>query len=130
MRPYLVQDVRAPDQSLVEHTAPTVLGQVILPQVAQEIATMMENVTHSQQGTAFATAGPDVTTINIAGKTGTAQNGTNNTGLDDAVFSCFAQADSANPQIAVGVIVNHGGFGAAAAAPIALKIIQAYLGRN
>ncbi len=130
MRPYLVQQVRAPDQSVVETTLPTVLGQVVSPQVAREVATMMESVTHNPAGTAFATAGPDVTSINIAGKTGTAQNGPNNDGLDDAVFTCFAQADSAHPQIAVGVIVNHGGYGAAAAAPIALKIIQAYLGRQ
>ena len=50
----------------------------------------------------------------------------NNSHLDDAVFTCFAPA--ANPRIAVGVIVKGGGFGADAAAPIALKIIQAYLG--
>ena len=53
--------------------------------------------------------------MEIAGKTGTAQNGINNTGLDDAVFTCFAPAS--NPQIAVGVIVKGGGFGADAAAP-------------
>jgi penicillin-binding protein 2 len=64
--------------------------------------------------------------VEIAGKTGTAQNGVNNTGLDDAVFTCFAPAS--NPAIAVGVIVKGGGFGADAAAPIAVKIIQAYLG--
>jgi hypothetical protein len=45
---------------------------------------------------------------------------------DDAVFTCFAP--TGNPTIAVGVIVKGGGFGADAAAPIALKIIQAYLG--
>ena len=56
--------------------------------------------------------------MEIAGKTGTAQNGINNTGLDDAVFTCFAPAG--NPQIAVGVIVKGGGFGADAAAPIAV----------
>jgi cell division protein FtsI/penicillin-binding protein 2 len=49
----------------------------------------------------------------------------NNTGLDDAVFTCFAPVS--NPQIAVGVIVKGGGLGADASAPIAVKIIQAYL---
>jgi len=42
------------------------------------------------------------------------------------VFTCYAPAN--NPQIAVGVIVKGGGFGADAAAPIAVKIIEAYLG--
>jgi penicillin-binding protein 2 len=63
--------------------------------------------------------------VEIAGKTGTAQNGVNNTGLNDAVFTCFAPAS--NPTIAVGVIVKGGGFGADAAAPIAVAVIRAYL---
>jgi cell division protein FtsI/penicillin-binding protein 2 len=62
----------------------------------------------------------------VAGKTGTAQNGINNTGLNDAVFTCFAPAG--NPKIAVGVMVKGGGFGADAAAPIAVAVIKAYLG--
>jgi cell division protein FtsI/penicillin-binding protein 2 len=61
----------------------------------------------------------------IAAKTGTAQNGINNSGLDDAVFTCFAPAS--NPKIAVGVVVKGGGQGADAAAPIAVAIINAYL---
>jgi len=76
----------------------------------------------------LASPAPQATTIPIAAKTGTAQNGVNNSHLDDAVFTSFAPAD--NPQIAVGVIVKGGGFGADAAAPIALKIIQAYLGQR
>ena len=72
------------------------------------------------------TAGTQVTGgITIAGKTGTAQNGINNSGLDDAVFTGYAP--TANPTIAVGVVVKGGGFGADAAAPIAVKIIEAYL---
>ncbi|HVB45276.1 MAG TPA: penicillin-binding transpeptidase domain-containing protein [Streptosporangiaceae bacterium] len=128
MRPYLVAQVRAPDQEVVQTTQPSVLQQVVTPQVASYVAAMMESVTHSSYGTAYATAGPPATTIDIAGKTGTAQNGVNNSNLDDAVFTCFAPAS--NPQIAVGVIVQGGGFGADAAAPIALKILQAYLGQH
>ena len=30
----------------------------------------------------------------MAGKTGTAQNGVNNTGLNDAVFTCYAPYDN------------------------------------
>jgi penicillin-binding protein 2 len=61
----------------------------------------------------------------MAGKTGTAQNGVNNTGLNDAVFTAYAPYD--NPQIAVGVIIQGGGYGATAAAPIAVQVIKAYL---
>src|SRR5579859_74496 len=127
MRPYLVQQIKAPDQSTVQTAQPTPLGSPITRAQADYLAKMMYSVTHNPGGTAYATAGPPVTSIPIAGKTGTAQNGVNNSHLDDAVFTCFAPAG--NPTIAVGVIVKGGGFGADAAAPIALKIIQAYLGQ-
>jgi peptidoglycan glycosyltransferase len=125
MRPYLVAQIKAPDQSTVQSAQPTVLANPISPRVAGYLTTMMKNVTQDPSGTAYQTAGPPATGIPIAGKTGTAQNGVNNSHLDDAVFTSFAPADK--PTIAVGVIVKGGGFGADAAAPIALKIIQAYL---
>ena len=73
---------------------------------------------------------------NMAGKTGTAQaySVAQNQRLDRKVderlrdhswFIAFAPAES--PQIAVAVLVENGGFGASAAAPIARKIMDAYL---
>jgi cell division protein FtsI/penicillin-binding protein 2 len=41
------------------------------------------------------------------------------------VFTAFAPY--ANPRIAVGVIIQGGGYGAVAAAPIAVQVIKAYL---
>jgi penicillin-binding protein 2 len=72
----------------------------------------------------------------MAGKTGTAQaySVAQNQRLDRKVderlrdhswFIAFAPAES--PQIAVAVLVENGGFGASAAAPIARKIMDAYL---
>jgi penicillin-binding protein 2 len=58
----------------------------------------------------------------IAGKTGTAQNPH---GEDHAWFIAFAPYD--NPQIAVAVLVENVGFGGTHAAPIAKKVIEAYL---
>jgi penicillin-binding protein A len=126
MRPYLLKDVQAPDLTQLAATTPSVQSQAVSAQVASEITAMMIQVTQNPGGTAFATANTSVAGVEIAGETGTAQNGINNSGLNDAVFTCFAPAN--NPQIAVGVIVKGGGFGADAAAPIAVKIIQAYLG--
>jgi peptidoglycan glycosyltransferase len=126
MTPYLVQTVRGPDLSPIQSATPSVLSNAVSSQVAGYVKQMMIAVTSNPSGTAYATANPSVAGVVIAGKTGTAQNGINNTNLDDAVFTCFAPAG--NPQIAVGVIVKGGGFGADAAAPIAVKIIQAYLG--
>ena len=85
---------------------------------------MMLAVVQDPDGTAYA-FNQNVVGVEIAGKTGTAQNGVNNSGLDDAAFTCFAPY--ANPKIAVGVIIQGGGYGATAAAPIAVKVIQAYL---
>jgi penicillin-binding protein A len=125
MAPYLVQSVQAPDLSVIDSAQPKVMSQPVSSTVAGYLTQMMEQVTENPAGTAYATANPNIAGVAIAGKTGTAQNGINNTNLDDAVFTCFAPAG--NPKIAVGVIVKGGGFGAAAAAPIAVKIIQAYL---
>jgi peptidoglycan glycosyltransferase len=126
MRPYLLQSVQAPDLTTILSTTPSALTQPVSAQVAGEIGQMMLQVTQNPSGTAYATANQSVAGVVIAGKTGTAQNGINNSGLNDAVFTCYAPAS--DPKIAVGVIVQGGGYGADAAAPIAVKIIQAYLG--
>jgi peptidoglycan glycosyltransferase len=129
MRPYLLKSVQAPDLTTLATTTPSPLSQAVSSQVASEVQSMMVQVTQNPAGTAYQTAGPPaVGSLVIAGKTGTAENGLTNTTTDDAVFTCFAPAS--DPQIAVGVIVKGGGFGAAAAAPIAVKIIEAYLGRK
>jgi penicillin-binding protein 2 len=73
----------------------------------------------------------------IAGKTGTAQVfsvGQNEKYVEKNVqerlrdhswFTAFAPAD--NPKIAIAVLVENGGFGASVAAPIARKVMDAYL---
>jgi len=127
MKPYLVQQIRAPDQTPVYNASPTAMGHPITPQVASYLSQMMESVTHDPNGTAYGAVGPQVTSIDVRGKTGTAQNGSGFS-LDDSVFTCFVTGNG--QPIAVGVIVKGGGFGAAIAAPIALQIIRAYLGRQ
>lgn len=60
--------------------------------------------------------------VTIAGKTGTAQNPH---GKDHAFFVGFAPYE--NPKIALAIVVENAGFGATWAAPIAQKMIQAFL---
>ena len=124
MRPYLVQQVQAADLSIVDQAAPAAMSQPVSAPVAAEIKNMMVSVVNSPDGTAaaFKNAIPGV---QIAGKTGTAQNGANNSGLNDAVFTSFASGG--NRSMAVGVIIQGGGYGAAAAAPIAVQVLKAYL---
>ncbi len=126
MKPYLVQKVTAPDLTPLESAQSSVLSQAVSGQVAQEVGQMMRSVVQNPIGTAHISAGTGAAaSLNIAGKTGTAQNGINNTGLDDAVFTGFAPYG--NPKIAVGVVVQGGGLGADASAPVAVQIIQAYM---
>lgn len=73
-------------------------------------------------GTAAGIRLPD---IEIAGKTGTAQNPH---GKDHALFIGFAPFD--NPQIAIAAVVENVGFGATWAAPIVQKMIKAYLQKD
>lgn len=60
--------------------------------------------------------------LDICGKTGTAQN---SQGANHSTFMCFAPRD--NPKITVSVYVEHGGYGASVAAPIASMIVEQYL---
>jgi penicillin-binding protein 2 len=65
--------------------------------------------------------------VDVAGKTGTAQTsakgGDASKGQDHAWFASFAPAD--DPQVVVVVLVERGGHGGQAAAPIARQIYEA-----
>ncbi|MFW5663111.1 MAG: penicillin-binding transpeptidase domain-containing protein, partial [Bacteroidota bacterium] len=60
-----------------------------------------------------------VSGVNVAGKTGTAQNPH---GKDHAWFVCFAPVE--DPQIAMAVFVENSGFGGSVAAPIARELLD------
>ena len=124
MKPYLIQQVTASDLSVVQQTQPQQLSTPISPTVAGYEKAMMTAVVQDNEGTAFAFNANNEQGLMIAGKTGTAQNGSGSA-TPDAVFTAFAPAD--NPKIAVGVMIQGGGYGAAAAAPIAVAVINAYL---
>ena len=70
-----------------------------------------------EQGTATSIK----TSYPICGKTGTIEN----PGEDHSAFIAFAPMN--NPKIAIAVYIEHGGFGADLAAPIAGLIIEQYL---
>jgi penicillin-binding protein 2 len=74
-----------------------------------------------------------VCNADVCGKTGTAQvisaKGLASRAMeykyrDHALFVCFAPKD--NPEIAIAIVVEHGGHGSSAAAPIARKMIDAF----
>jgi peptidoglycan glycosyltransferase len=134
MKPYLVAQEQAPNLTVLSSATPQVLSTPIDPADNAKLVQMMEDVVNSSAGTGHAAQIPGVT---VAGKTGTADTGELDTAANphaadpDAWFSGFAPAG--NPQIAVAVIVENGGVsgsettGGLAAAPVAAKVIQAYL---
>lgn len=63
--------------------------------------------------------------VEIAGKTGTAQNPH---GADHSAFACFAPVD--NPKIAIFVLVENGTWGGVIAARVASLMIEFYLNRE
>lgn len=93
-------------------------GPALHPQLMSALRDAFAAVVNEQGGTGYGYATlPD---IRVAGKTGTAQAGR---GEDHAWFTGFAPAE--NPRIAFAVIVEHGGHGGTAAAPIAREIVKA-----
>jgi peptidoglycan glycosyltransferase len=119
MTPYLVDQVRAPDLTVIDRTDPDELSEPISADIADDLTTMMVSVVEEGSGTAAQLPG-----VQVAGKTGTAQVGE---GIPDHNwFIGFAPAD--DPKIAVAVFVkNGGGTGGGVAAPIAHDVLQAYL---
>jgi len=123
MKPYLVKQLVGPDLAVVDTTKPTVIRQAISSAVAAELTTMMESVVNKGTGTTAQIPG-----VQVAGKTGTAENATGKP--PHAWFVAFAPASA--PKIAVSVVVENGGgendaTGAKVAAPIAKAVMQAAL---
>lgn len=113
LKPYLVSKITAPDGTLIKQFGSSEWATPTSPALAAEVARMMTTVVNSGTGYAARIAG-----IQVAGKTGTAENPH---GASHAWFIGFAPA--AAPEIAVAVIVENGGGGGEVAAPIARQII-------
>ena len=124
MKPYLVAEEQAPDLSALSVTEPQQLSRAVSPTVSSELTDMMVSVVTN--GTGANAAIPGVT---VAGKTGTAQDGTKRP--PHVWFLAFAPAE--DPQVAVAVVVENGGrlgteaTGGAVAAPIARAVMEAVL---
>ncbi|MBG0832376.1 penicillin-binding protein 2 [Planomonospora sp. ID67723] len=119
MRPHLVRQVRLDDGTVIHETEPEEYRHALRPGDALRLAVMMAEVTRPG-GTGTAAAIPGV---EVAAKTGTAENAAGR--RDHAVFTGFAPAGS--PRVAVGVVVEGGGFGGRVAAPVAKAIMRAVL---
>ncbi len=113
MKPRLVSSVRSREGRRITSYPSEVLNAPVAPDVARKISEMMIEVVRYGTGKRAQIDG-----IIVAGKTGTAENPG---GGDHAWFIGFAPAG--NPEIAVAVVVENGGYGGVLAAPIGRKVI-------
>lgn len=119
MRPYLVDTVTTASGMTLSSTRPSVLYDVMSPDCADYLDELMQDVVKNGTGKSCRISG-----INVAGKTGTAENETDK---DHAWFVGYAPAE--DPQIAVAVLLEYdGGAGGTNAGPIARNVIRKYLG--
>ncbi len=123
MRPWLLDQIGAPDLSALESYSPKEFGRAMSPEHAQELTDML--VSTVTNGTATAGQIPGVA---VAGKTGTAETSEDRPSI--AWFVSFAPA--VNPQVAVAVAVEDAGTnevsGNGLAGPVARAVMQAVLG--
>ncbi|MDO4606111.1 MAG: penicillin-binding protein 2 [Bowdeniella nasicola] len=124
MTPYLVKTVRDADLAEVSSTAPKEYSRPMSAQTAATITELMKAVVTDGTGKPAALKG-----VQVAAKTGTAQTG--NESHPHAWIIGFAPAD--DPQVAVAVLVEHGGDAGGAAdgghtaGPIARKVMEAVI---
>jgi penicillin-binding protein 2 len=130
-RPRLVKMTKNRETGETKTFPPELRRTVTLdPAVLDEVRRALLGVTSEPHGTAHGAATP---LASVAGKTGTAQviaqkvpgRGVSKNTQDHAWFIAYAPAD--NPKIALAVMVEHGGHGGAAAAPVAKKVIEAFM---
>jgi len=132
--PRVIQRIETEDGQIVQEFPPEPKAAVDVSRENFElIVQALWGVCNEPGGTGHALRRKEA---DVCGKTGTAQviglpEGTDARQVvfpyeyrDHALFVCFAPKD--NPEIAVVVVVEHGGHGATAAAPVARKVIDAY----
>ncbi|MET0735718.1 MAG: penicillin-binding transpeptidase domain-containing protein [Microbacterium sp.] len=126
MNPRMVDRVIGPDLTVQQTFDDVEFGRALDEDIAEQLVAMM--VANVSDGAA---SGARIDGVDVAGKTGTAENGP---GQPYTLwFTGFAPANS--PQVAVAVVVEDGGgegqsgSGNTIAAPIAKKVMEAVLGR-
>ena len=135
VRPYLVKRIEDYDGRLIQEFSPEVIKKIkIEPEILRNIKEGLRGVVHEAHGTGRRAR---LKNVIVAGKTGTAQvvamkdseeidpeEETPYSHRDHAWFIAFAPYE--NPEVAVSVIIEHGGHGGATAAPIAGGILKTY----
>jgi penicillin-binding protein 2 len=132
-QPQIVRAVETSDGAVVQEFPPRIRRQVMAkPENLRFVTDALYDVVNDPNGTAFPARDP---ALDVAGKTGTAQTGYVVKKEDEpkmawylsqnhAWFASFAPARA--PEVAVSVLVEHGGSGPEIAVPVAMQIVREY----
>jgi penicillin-binding protein 2 len=132
-QPQIVRAVETSDGTIVQEFPPRVRRTVtVRPENLAMMADALKGVVTEEGGTAYKERLNDV---DMAGKTGTAQTShINSRGLDPAKIWYFNRdhawfagfAPARGPEIAIVVLIEHGGTGGRVAAPVAMQVAREY----
>ncbi len=135
-QPHVVREIRSAEGEPVEVREPVATGELPVSEATLALVQRaLRGVVHEAHGTGYVMRGLPGG-VEAAGKTGTAQVVAMGEVIpeedelpiqhrDHAWFATYAPAT--DPRIAVAVIVEHGGHGGSAAAPVARKVVEAFL---
>ncbi|KQX49500.1 MULTISPECIES: penicillin-binding transpeptidase domain-containing protein [unclassified Streptomyces] len=130
MKPYMIDELRAPNVDLLKKTEPEEMSRPVSEKNAQLLQQMMENVVSNGTGR---NADVNMDGVKVGGKTGTAQHGEKNAKRPYAWFISYAKTAEGSP-VAVAVVVEDSAgtdrediTGGGLAAPIAKAVMKAVL---
>ncbi|MDH4321342.1 MAG: penicillin-binding protein 2 [Desulfobulbaceae bacterium] len=137
-RPQLLESITTPEGKKIKQFEPIITGHALGSQTSLNlIRDALTAVVNEQHGTGGAAR---LENISVGGKTGTAQvihlskyKDTKEDAIpyqyrDHAWITCFAPSEK--PEIAVTVLVEHGGHGGSAAGPIAKVVLEEYFAQK
>ncbi|MEV8586830.1 penicillin-binding protein 2 [Streptomyces sp. NPDC051180] len=130
MKPYMIDELRAPNLDLIKKNEPSEMSRPVSPETAQKLQQMMENVVTEGTG---GNADLKMDGVKVGGKTGTAQHGEKNAKRPYAWFISYAKTADGSP-VAVAVVVEDSAgtdrediSGGGLAAPIAKAVMKAVM---
>lgn len=129
MKPYMVDELQAPNVDTLEKTDPEEMSRPLSEKNAQILQSMMETVVKEGTGTKAQIGGG----VTVGGKTGTAQHGVDNSEKPYAWFISYAKLSDGSSPVAVAVVVEDDSAvrddisGGGLAAPIAKNVMEAVI---
>ncbi|MFB0625836.1 peptidoglycan D,D-transpeptidase FtsI family protein [Streptomyces sp. AB3(2024)] len=128
MKPYMVDQLTAPNLDTIEKHEPQEMSRPVSPANAQKIQQMMVNVVEHGTGENAKIKG-----VTVGGKTGTAQHGEKNAKRPYAWFIAYADNPDGTSPVAVAVVIEDSAAdredisGGGLAAPVAKAVMEAVL---